>query len=151
MKTWFIQSCSSQYTEPSWVNYQFAAARRWPIIVARVTDQPSATIKSAVRHACLNSDRGPSVVQLGLLWNRSSTLVDEATVLSVCCLPRCCTLRLMSARLRSPMTPCLRCSRFPARLRPFFRCRGSNSIFFGFTHLYMHSRGNRSKNNNQQR
>ena len=77
--------------------------------------------------------------------NRSSTLLVAVCCFRPpafcrCCLIRCCCCcrrcccRLTSVRFRSSITPCLRCSRFPAPLRPFFRRRGENSIFFGFTH-----------------
>ena len=77
-------------------------------------------------------------------WNRASTQADAAEVdcllvLRCCwCFTRIWTLRLMSVSLRSPITPWRRFSRFPARLRPFFRCRGSKSIFRGFTHYQAH-------------
>jgi len=110
------------------------------------------------------------VGQLVCLWNRFKTLVGVTSLLACCSLTRCCTLRLMSARtsllaccsltrcctlrlmsvrLRSAITPCRRCSRFPARLRPFFRCRGSKSIFFGFTHLYTHTHSTYNQNLSQ--
>ena len=47
---------------------------------------------------------------------------------------RALTLWRMSWRFRSPMTPWRRFSSLPALLRPFFRCRGSKSIFCGLIH-----------------
>ena len=113
----------------------FGKARRWLDQVS--TTRPVMWEASTSNHtaACVRMFVG----QLVCLWNRSKTLVDVTSLLACCSLTRCCTLRLMSARLRSAITPCRRCSRFPARLRPFFRCRGSKSIFFGFTHLHTHT------------